>query len=135
MPAVQLLHILLVVFLVLTNAFFVAVEFALVSIRRTRLQQLASQGNSRAEAVLKLVGNLNSVLSGTQLGITLASLALGWIGERTFAGLIQPALAWVHADSLVLTHTLAVTLAFLMITFLHVVLGELVPKQVALEKA
>ena len=73
MPALPLLHILIVVFLVLANAFFVAVEFALVSVRRTRLQQLASQGNSRAETALKLVGNLNSVLSGTQLGITLAS--------------------------------------------------------------
>lgn len=135
MPALPLLHILIVVFLVLANAFFVAVEFALVSVRRTRLQQLASQGNSRAEAALKLVGNLNSVLSGTQLGITLASLALGWIGEITFAQLIQPALAWVHADNLVSTHTVALILAFLMITFLHVVLGELVPKQVALEKA
>ncbi len=135
MPAFPFLRVLTIVLLVLANAFFVAVEFALVSVRRTRLQQRASQGSARAEAALKLIGNLNSVLSGTQLGITLASLALGWIGEITLAAMIQPALAWLHVDSPVLTHSLALALAFLMITFLHVVLGELVPKQVALERA
>ena len=135
MPAFPLFRVLTIILLVLANAFFVAVEFALVSVRRTRLQQRASQGSARAEAALKLIGNLNSVLSGTQLGITLASLALGWIGEITLAAMIQPALAWLHADSRVLTHSLALMLAFLLITFLHVVLGELVPKQVALERA
>ena len=135
MPALPLIQVSIVVLLVLANAFFATVEFALVSVRRTWLQQRAAQGDSRAAAALKLVGNLNSVVGGTQLGITMTSLSLGWFGEITLAAMIQPALAWLHADSLVLTHSLALLLAFLLITFLHVVLGELVPKQVALERA
>lgn len=135
MPPYPLFRVLLIGLLVLANAFFVAVEFALVSVRRTWLQQKAGQSDRRAEAALKLVGNLNSVLSGTQLGITMTSLGLGWVGEDTFAGLIQGSLGAAQAGGPVVVHSLALTLAFLLITFLHVVLGELVPKQVALEKA
>ena len=130
-----LFQILITGLLVLANAFFVAVEFALVSVRRTWLQQKAAQGDSRAEVALGLVGNLNRVLSGTQLGITFASLGLGWIGETTIAGFIHQPLTMLGIGSPALVHGVSLTLAFICITFLHMVIGELVPKQVALERA
>ncbi len=135
MPSLPLFRVLLVVLLLLANAFFVAVEFALVIVRRTWLQQKAAQDDRRAETALKLLGNLNSVLSGTQLGITMTSLGLGWIGEVTFAAMIEGAVGEAGSVGPFVVHGIALTLAFLLITFLHVVLGELVPKQVALERA
>ena len=135
MPPLPLLRVLLIGLLVVANGFFVAVEFALVSVRRTWLQQKASQGDRRADTALKLVGNLNSVLSGTQLGITMTSLGLGWIGEETFAVLIEELVGENGLAGQLVVHSIALTMAFFVITFLHVVLGELVPKQVALERA
>ncbi len=132
-----LLDALLVLFIVGLNAFFVASEFALVSVRRTRIQSLADEGAGGAAAVLRLLNDPTLFISAVQLGVTLASLALGWVGEPTIAQLLIPL-----ADRLVgtssaayIAHGAAIVVAFSMITFLHVVLGELVPKMFALERA
>ena len=119
--------------LVAMNAFFVAAEFALVSVRQSRMEELVSRGNILARVVLKATNNLDRYIAGTQLGITLASLGLGWVGESTLSALLIPVLqraGVVHAEGA--AHQISITLAFLTITFLHVVLGELVPKSVAL---
>ena len=128
-------HLLAISLIILANAFFATVEFALVSARRTWLQQKAEQGDTRAEAAIKLISNLNQVVSGTQVGITMTSLALGWVGEITLAEALEPVMTTLDAENAVLLHSVAAALAFLGLTFLHVVLGELVPKQVALGRA
>jgi CBS domain containing-hemolysin-like protein len=115
------------------NAFFVAAEFALVGARTTRLQTLAQMGDRQASLALKAIGRLDDYISGTQLGITLASLALGWIGEATLATLFMHVFHGLpHPLAALATHTAAATIAFACITFLHIVLGELAPKSVAL---
>ena len=124
------LYILLVVLLVLANGFFVASEFALVGVRRSRIETLANAGNNRAKLLLGLVDNLNAYISATQLGITMASLALGWIGEPVFAHLLEAPLEGLVSDAV--RHTIAFAAAFTVITFLHIVLGELAPKTLAL---
>ena len=86
MPAFPFLYLVAIALIILANGFFATVEFALVSARRTWLQHRAAQGDSRAETALHLIGNLNAVVSGTQLGLTMTSLALGWVGEITLAG-------------------------------------------------
>ncbi|OFV94695.1 MAG: hypothetical protein A3H94_05985 [Acidobacteria bacterium RIFCSPLOWO2_02_FULL_60_20] len=135
MPSFPLIHLLAIGLIILANAFFATVEFALVSARRTWLQRRAAQGDSRAESALQLIGNLNAVVSGTQVGITITSLALGWVGELTVARLLQSLAGPDQSGHLLLIHTAATAVAFLGLTFLHVVLGELVPKQVALARA
>ena len=127
----------LVVLLVLANAFFVAAEFALVSARRSRIDQLASEGDRLAKAAQSAMKNLNRYISATQLGITLASLGLGWIGEPALAGLMDRALAvFGIRPPAAAVHTVAgAATAFIVITFLHIVLGELTPKAIALVKA
>lgn len=121
--------------LVFANGFFVAAEFALVSIRRTRVEELVAQGVRVAKVVQRAVHDLDRYIAGTQVGITLASLALGWIGEPALAHLIEPFFGWVPLGaSKAVAHSIAITLAFATITFLHVVLGELVPKSLALQK-
>ncbi len=131
------IKLLAVLFFVAANAFFVGAEFALVSVRRTRLEARAAAGSRRARAALRLIGDPTFFISATQLGITIASLALGWIGEPTVAGLLQPlALAIASEGSAgYVAHLLAIIIAFAAITFLHIVLGELMPKMVALERA
>ena len=118
----------------LANAFFVASEFAIVKIRSTRLEQLAAAGNRRAKAVRAIVRRLDAYLSANQLGITLASLGLGWVGEAAFARLLLPLLAVLGGAATAASHTLAATLSFLLITFLHTVLGELAPKSLAIQR-
>ncbi|MGH7711899.1 MAG: CNNM domain-containing protein, partial [Gemmatimonadaceae bacterium] len=120
--------------LVLLNGFFVAAEFALVGSRRSKLAQLAEEGDRGAKTALKAIAHLDRYISGTQLGITIASLALGWIGEPALAVLVDRLLALVGIDiPSGATHTAAaVTTAFLILTFLHIVLGELAPKSMAL---
>lgn len=125
-------YLLLVILLVLTNGFFVAAEFALVGVRRSRVASLAQDGNLRAKLLLELIDSLNAYISATQLGITMASLALGWIGEPVFAHLLEAPLKGRVSDTLL--DTIAFALAFTLITFLHIVLGELAPKTLALER-
>jgi len=130
---VTTLNLLLVLFLVLANGFFVASEFSLVGVRRSRIAMLAAAGNKRAQRLLRLIDNLNAYISATQLGITLASLALGWIGEPAVAYLLEEPLKGRVSETVM--HTIAFTIAFSIITFLHIVLGELAPKTLALERA
>ncbi|HEY9402337.1 MAG TPA: hemolysin family protein [Pyrinomonadaceae bacterium] len=133
-------NIFLVFFLVFANGFFVASEFALVGVRRSRIATLANTGDKKAKRLLGLVDNLNAYISATQLGITLASLALGWLGEPAIAHLLEiplkPLLNRIFgANAETALHTIAFTIAFTIITFLHIVLGELAPKTLALERA
>src|SRR5687767_8174761 len=130
---VTVLYICLVFVLVLANGFFVASEFALVGVRRSRIATLAASGNLRARRLLGLIDNLNAYISATQLGITMASLALGWIGEPVFAHLLEAPLRGRVSE--VTLHTISFAVAFSIITFLHIVLGELAPKTLALERA
>ena len=129
----NVLALLAVPLLVLLNAFFVAVEFALVSMRRTRVDEMINQRRAGAWAVRHAIDNLDDAIASTQLGITVASLALGWVGEPAMAHMIAPLVSFL-AESWLAAHTIATILAFTMITFLHVILGELVPKAVALQR-
>jgi putative hemolysin len=131
----SLVGLLSVPVLVALNALFVAAEFALVAVRRTRVEELLRQGRSGAEAVGEATRNLDRSIAATQLGITLASIGLGWAGEPALARLLEPLFrslpgAWAGAAA----HTAASVLAFGLITFLHVVFGELIPKTVALQR-
>ena len=122
-----------VIALVGLNAFFVAAEFALVGARRTRLEEMAEAGDGKATLALKAVQSLDRYVSATQLGITLASLGLGMIGEPALAGLLERFFSVLPADlAAVATHTVAVAIAFSLISTLHIVLGELVPKSLAI---
>lgn len=128
-------NLLLVLFLVLLNGFFVAAEFSLVKVRQTRLTQLVSEGNRRARFAQKVTSQLDAYLSACQLGITLASLALGWMGEPAIASLIvEPLLGRFQLEP-ALIHTISFAIAFGIITFLHIVIGELGPKSLAIQKA
>src|SRR6476660_10148649 len=134
MVTLVLLRIILVVLLVAANAFFVAAEFAMVSVRDTRIQQLIEQRRIGARTVRKIQQRLDEFLPAVQFGVTLASLGLGWVGEGTLARIFEPWLAnmphgqyWAHG--------LSATLAFLAITYSLIILGELVPKSLALERA
>jgi CBS domain containing-hemolysin-like protein len=126
----------LVIVLVLANGFFVAAEFGLVAVRRSRIDQLAAEGDRSAQTVQGALKHLDRYISGTQLGITLSSLALGWIGEPALASVIDRGLIalGMEAPSAAVHSAAAITMAFLVITFLHIVLGELAPKSVALTK-
>jgi CBS domain containing-hemolysin-like protein len=126
-----------VLFFVGANGYFVAAEFALVSVRRPRLEARAAAGNRRAQAALRLLADPTSFISATQLGITIASLALGWIGEPTVASVLEPIAARIASVGRAgyIAHLLAIIIAFGAITFLHIVLGELMPKMFALERA
>ena len=130
---VTALYIVTVLLLVFANGFFVASEFALVGVRRSRIETLAAQGSSNARRLLRLLNNLNAYISATQLGITMASLALGWIGEPVFAHLLEAPLNGLVSE--VTLHTISFATAFTIITFLHIVVGELAPKTLALERA
>ena len=126
-----------VLFFVGANGFFVGAEFALVSVRRGRLETRALAGSKRAQCALRLVDDPTFFISATQLGITIASLALGWIGEPTVAAVLEPiaeAIAPTGRAASV-AHVIAIVIAFAAITFLHIVLGELMPKMFALERA
>src|SRR5579883_2935870 len=132
------LRLAIVVALVGANAFFVAAEFSLVTVRPTRVDQLASSGNRMAKAVRRALGEPQRFLSGTQLGITMTSLALGWVGEDTMARLLDALLgAVLPADiATVVAHGVAISIvAFALITYLHITFGELIPKMIALQRA
>jgi CBS domain containing-hemolysin-like protein len=129
-----ILQIALVIFLVLLNGFFVASEFAMVRVRSTRIAQLTEEGNFRAKIAQRVLLNLDAYLSATQLGITLASLGLGWVGESVIAELLKPVLENFNLSNSVL-HIISSIIAFIAITFLHIVLGEMAPKSLAIRKA
>jgi len=129
--AVDLVLIMLLVFL---NGFFVSVEFAMVKVRGTRIDTLVQEGNKRAKLASHLTGHLDAYLSACQLGITLASLGLGWIGEPTIAQALKPAFEGMGlAESWV--HPLSFVIGFSFITVLHIVLGELAPKTLAIRQS
>jgi putative hemolysin len=129
------LKLLGVVALVLANGFFGAAEFALVSVRRTRVEEMLQQGKTGARAVKQALEDPDRFIAATQLGITIASLGLGWLGEPALGGLIEPIVSllpqeWVGLAS----HSISAAIAFAAITFLHVVVGELMPKSIALQR-
>lgn len=127
-----LFQLLLVIFLIAMNGFFVAAEFACVKIRPSRLEMLIQEGSRQAKYAKKLTDHLDASLSVTQLGITLASLGLGWVGEPAVATLILPITHAIGLDD-VIGHTISLALAFSIITGLHIVLGELTPKTMAIQ--
>ena len=128
-----LLKILLILGLVSLNGFFVAAEFALVKIRETQLDMLVAKGIYRAKVARSIIANLNSFLSATQLGITVASLGLGWVGEPVFLALLSPVLVSLHVDSEAARHSIAFAVGFSALTFLHISAGELAPKWTAIQ--
>ena len=127
-------NLFIILFLLLANGFFVASEFALVSVRQTRISQLAKEGDSTAKITESALKELDKYIAATQLGITIASIALGWVGEATLAKIIHPLFDFLpFVSGTIATHTLAVAIAFIVITFMHVVIGELMPKSIALQ--
>lgn len=126
-----LFEIIVVIVLVLANAFFVAAEFAIVKVRETQIQPLAEK-QKRAKLALKLISHLDEYLSATQLGITITSLGLGWIGEPVTAKILEPVFHLLGITNPVVSHTISLTVGFIIITILHIVLGELAPKSIAI---
>ncbi len=131
---IDLLKLVLVLVLVVANGFFVAAEFSLVSVRRTRIAELVEKGNLRARDVQKAIENPDNVIAATQLGITLASLGLGWVGEPALSHFLEPAVHLFPLDiQPEVSRSIAAGISFALITFLHVVAGELAPKSIALQ--
>lgn len=129
-----LFNLFLIAFLLLSNAFFVASEFSMVKVRKTRMEELSKQGNSTAEVALDQIEDLDRFVAAVQLGVTISSIGLGWVGEATLARLIEPLFGFLpHIAQGVAIHTISVSIAFALITFLHVAIGELVPKSIALQ--
>lgn len=130
----NLLLVLLALALVVLNGFFVAAEFSLVKLRSTRAQELSTRSGWRGRILGKVHGRLDTYLSACQLGITLSSLGLGWVGEPAFAGLLEPLLALIGIDNETTIHTISFIVAFTVISFLHIVIGELAPKSMAIRR-
>jgi len=127
-----LANIFIIAFLLFINGFFVAAEFALVKVRKTRLEQLCNDGNSKAKTALKLVNNVNKMLAAAQLGVTIASIALGWVAEATMVQLVSPIIKYIPMGHITV-HAVAVPVSFLLVTYFHVLLGEQLPKCLALK--
>ena len=127
-----LINIFVIAFLLFVNAFFVAAEFALVKIRKTRLEQLCNDGNSNAKVALKLVNNVNKMLAAAQLGVTFASIALGWVAEATMVRLVSHVIHYIPFGHITI-HAIAVPISFMLVTYFHVLLGEQLPKCLALK--
>jgi CBS domain containing-hemolysin-like protein len=135
MDLISALGLLSVLGLVLANGFFVACEFAMVAVRRSRLDQLAEEGRAGARTAKAIVGELDAYIAACQLGITMASLALGWIGEPALAGVLEAPLSTIFGDAgKAASHGVAVAIAFSIITAMHIVIGELAPKGLALQR-
>ncbi|HDX9579680.1 TPA: HlyC/CorC family transporter [Bacillus pseudomycoides] len=130
----DILNLFLIALLILISGFFVASEFAVVKVRKSRIDQLANEGNKQAILARKVISNLDVYLSACQLGITITSLGLGWLGEPTVEHLLKPLFEKINITGSV-AHTLSFIMAFTIITFFHVVLGELVPKSFAIQQA
>lgn len=127
--------LLAVIVLVLANGFFVATEFAIVAVRRSRLEQLIREGRAAARIAKHIVDHLDAYIAACQLGITMASLALGWLGEPALAHLVEPPLEHVLGRfAPAAAHSVAIGVAFALITALHIVAGELAPKGLALQR-
>lgn len=127
------INIFIIAFLLFINGFFVAAEFALVKVRKTRLEQLVNEGNANAKRALKLATETNKMLAAAQLGVTIASIALGWVAESTIVQLIEPVIKILPlAHSTITAHVIAVPISFVLVTYFHVLLGEQLPKCFAL---
>lgn len=134
----DVIGLVLIVVLVLLNAFFVAAEFALVSVHRTRIEEMVARGEQRALAVRRAISDPDRFIAATQLGITLASLGLGWVGEPALAHLIDPVISLIPIPASwadLTAHSISAVVGFGLITFVHVVVGELTPKSIALQRA
>lgn len=129
------IYLLIALLLVLLNGFFVLAEFALVKVRPSRVEELARQGGRRAQLAREMMAHLDNYLSATQLGITVASLGLGWVGKPAFAGLIEAVISLPGWWSAAASYTASMTVSFLLITFLHILVGELVPKSMAIRRS
>ena len=127
-------NLFVIAFLLFSNGFFVASEFAMVKVRKTRIEQLVNEGNFNAKIALEALKDLDKFIAAVQLGVTISSIGLGWVGEGTLAHIIEPLFSFLPGISQnIATHTMSVSIAFALITFFHVVLGELIPKSIALE--
>lgn len=128
------MNVVTIILLIAFTAFFVASEFAMIKVRKTRIDQLLSEGNKKAEAVKKVISNLDGYLSATQVGITVTSLILGWLGEPTIREVLSPIFEWTQLP-VSLEQILSFIIAFVIITFFNVVIGELAPKTFAIQKS
>src|SRR3984957_7860687 len=129
-------HVVGVFFLIGVNAFFAAAEFSLVAVRVSRGRQLVEQGDPRAKIVELLIGDLSRVISGVQVGITIASLSLGYLGEITLAAIVRPFVErFARPWTPILAHSIALVVVFGLLTVMQVILGELVPKSLSLARA
>lgn len=128
------INIILIILLIALTGFFVATEFAIVKVRMSKIDQLIAEGKKGAKAAKKVVSHLDEYLSACQLGITVTALGLGWLGEPTVEKLLHPLFEYLNFNESV-THILSFGIAFALVTFLHVVVGELAPKTVAIQKA
>lgn len=126
-------NLIIIVLMIAFTAFFVASEFSLVKIRKSRLETLAAEGNKQAKLAIVVVEHLDSYLSACQLGITLTSLAIGWVGESTIHALLAPVIHYLPLPNTI-AESFSIVLAFLLITFVHVVIGELIPKSLSISK-
>lgn len=126
-----LINIFIILFLLFVNAFFVAAEFSLVKVRKTRLEQLCNEGNSNAKKAMKLVNDVNRMLAAAQLGVTIASIALGWVAESTIVQIIEPVINF-FAHGAISAHIVAVPISFVLVTYFHVLVGEQLPKCISL---
>ena len=133
-PAHSILALIAAFALLVVNGFFVLAEFSLVRIRKTRLEELSQRGDSRASLALKMVAKLDSYLSAVQLGVTLASLGLGWLGEPAVAAFIEPLVFHYFPGSTVILRSIALVLSYSVVTYVTVVLGALIPKNIAMQK-
>ncbi|MEY8442796.1 hemolysin family protein [Lactococcus ileimucosae] len=127
------INIIIIILMIAFTAFFVASEFSLVKIRKSRLETLEAEGNKKAKLAIVVVEHLDSYLSACQLGITLTSLAIGWVGESTMHALLSPVMAYLPFPKTI-SESFSIVLAFLLITFVHVVIGELIPKSLSISK-
>ncbi|MBN6203227.1 HlyC/CorC family transporter [Staphylococcus saprophyticus] len=132
METVTIMNLVIFFLLIALTTVFVGSEFALVKVRSTRIDQLAAEGNGSARVVKKMIKNLDYYLSACQLGITVTSLGLGWLGEPTFDKLLHPLFELIHLPD-ALTTTISFIVSFIIVTYLHVVLGELAPKTLAIQ--
>lgn len=127
-------NLFVIAFLLFSNGFFVASEFAMVKVRKTRIEQLVNEGNFNAKIALDAIKDLDKFIAAVQLGVTISSIGLGWVGESTLATIIEPLFKFLPGNGqTIAAHTMSASIAFALITFFHVVIGELIPKSIALE--